>query len=59
MPTRILIADDDPTIRLLLRRLLETRIGRCVVMPATVLKQSKKSSNLIPMWWLWILVCRL
>jgi two-component system response regulator AlgR len=23
MPTRILIADDDPTIRLLLRRLLE------------------------------------
>ena len=25
MPTRILIADDDPTIRLLLRRLLEEK----------------------------------
>ncbi len=26
VPTRILIADDDPTIRLLLRRLLEKQV---------------------------------
>jgi chemotaxis response regulator CheB len=59
VPLEILIADDDTTIRLLLRRLLERQPDWQVCGEAgNGAEAIEKSSNSSPMLWLWIFLCR-